>query len=113
MLRADVLGFPTLVGVRCILLSTKIEGFFQSGTEGHGSLRMAAEWPAAGVFGSTVPPEMRLTVSFCITYTLRPVWAFESALKCCILFAYYRVARPLSSRKFRPTVEVAEIPRRN
>src|SRR5262245_54279698 len=86
MLRADVLGFPTLVGVRCILLSTKIEGFFQSGTEDHGSLRMAAEWPAAGVFGSTVSPEMRLTVSFCITYTLRPVWAFESALKCFILF---------------------------
>jgi hypothetical protein len=27
-----------------------------------------------GILGLPAVPEMRLTVSFCITYTLRPVW---------------------------------------
>jgi hypothetical protein len=47
---------------------------------------MAGKQLAAGVLGSVVFPEMRLTVSFRITYTLRPVWGAEVASQDCLVF---------------------------
>ena len=38
------------------------------------SLRITGKQRAVRIFGLSVFPEMRLTVSFRITYTLRPVW---------------------------------------
>ena len=38
------------------------------------STRITGKQRAVRIFGLSVVPEMRLTVSFRITYTLRPVW---------------------------------------
>jgi hypothetical protein len=38
------------------------------------------------IFGLSVSPEMRLTVSFRITYTLRPVWGAGARSKDFLLF---------------------------
>jgi len=53
---------------------------------------MAGKQRAAGVLGSVVFPEMRLTVSFRITYTLRPVWGAEAVFQDCLLFR--SIAKP-------------------
>jgi hypothetical protein len=75
---------------------------------------MAGKQLAAGVLGSVVFPEMRLTVSFRITYTLRPVWGAEAASQDCLVFSFPSEPRDrYHSRIFRRTIEIAETPRRD
>ena len=58
--------------------------------------RYAKHLPVAGkrraerILGLSALPEMRLTVSFRITYTLRPVWGAGAASGVCLLFSFHR-----------------------
>jgi len=75
---------------------------------------MAGKQRAAGVLGSVVFPEMRLTVSFRITYTLRPVWDAEAVPEDCLLFSFHSEPRDrYHSRTFCRTIQIAETPRRD
>jgi hypothetical protein len=57
---------------------------------------------AVGIFGLSVFPEMRLTVSFRITYTLRPVWDAGTVSEDSFFFVPQRTARPLSFENILP-----------
>jgi hypothetical protein len=49
-------------------------------------VRITGKQRAVRIFGLSVFPEMRLTVSFRITYTLRPVWGAGAASEEFLLF---------------------------
>jgi hypothetical protein len=57
---------------------------------------------AVGICGISVFPEMRLTVSFRITYTLRPVWDAGTVSEDSLFFVPQRTARPLSFENILP-----------
>jgi hypothetical protein len=57
---------------------------------------------------------MRLTVSFRITYTLRPVWGAEAVSEDFQLFSFHSEPRDrYHSRTFCRSVEIVETPRRD
>ena len=65
--------------------------------------RITGKQRAVRTFGLSVFPEMRLTVSFRITYTLRPVWDAEAVSEDFLLFFVpQRTSRPLSFKNISP-----------
>jgi hypothetical protein len=66
------------------------------------------------IFGLSVFPEMRLTVSFRITYTLRPVWGAGTVSEDFLLFSFHSELHDrYHSRTFRRSIEIVETPRRD
>ena len=69
---------------------------------------------AVRIFGLSVFPEMRLTVSFRITYTLRPVWGAGTVSEDFLLFSFHSELHDrYHSRTFRRRIEIVETPRRD
>ena len=59
------------------------------------------------IFGLSVFPEMRLTVSFRITYTLRPVWGAGAVSANFLLFSFHSEPRDrYHSKTFRYSIEI-------
>ena len=59
------------------------------------------------IFGLSVFPEMRLTVSFRITYTLRPVWGAGAVSANFLLFSFHSEPRDrYHSKTFRRSIEI-------
>jgi len=54
---------------------------------------MAGKRRSVGILGLSEVPERSLTVSFCITYTLRPVWGVDATLEDWRPFLFHSVPR--------------------
>jgi len=77
-------------------------------------VRITGKLRAVRIFGLSAVPEMRLTVSFRITYTLRPVWGAGAVSEDFLLFSFHSEPRDrYHSRTFRRSIEIFETPRRD
>jgi hypothetical protein len=73
-------------------------------------------WKArsVGILGLSAIPEMRLTVSFCITYTLRPVWGVGATPGIGRFFrSTANLATVIIHEHFAATLRLTELPRRD
>jgi len=89
-------------------------GFVASLQLGSEPLRITGKQRAVRIFGLLVFPEMRLTVSFRITYTLRPVWGVGAVSEDFLFFSFHSEPHDrYHSRTFCRSIEIRETPRRD